>query len=577
MKRWVQWVVSDVFPAFGGIPTFCEDPDGLLEMPEVREALRQSGMTLHDWDGSPEALDEWQSLGDDAKPLIVVGPDAKRHVAEATLPDLIWESVSVGEMMPRFYGEVVKSVPTDQWDRLLTLHDQERYKRPPQESATLIGRALYGIDPEYLKHSEAGWLALLARIAAESEGIPRPIARAVVEVAPPPVHLMKQDATGLLTEPVTAKTALVASLKEDEQRKDLLGKGDQIVFAHLVAEPATVYMVQPQTDLLALWDEHADTMDGVLRFGLLYGEAVAMSKVDDMVRMELNWRFGTWLEAQYGLMLSSHNPAVLRLHSLLGRLDEELGSEKLLLLVVDAMGLVSWEYVSQRWKDDGIISHAETRSAFAILPTITTLSRRALFEGKLPASFSEDKHSQRLERTLWLSRFGTDGAYFGTDEESGQSDAFALGRRRVCIIDVSWDKRGHSIDPKTETLAEAARAWGGRTPLRGTVQKALASGYRVILTADHGQVECIGRGRLNVGTLPEERSKRVMIFSDNALCHSFENECCHAFRPAGLPSDVFPLFAHDNASFDIKDSQTVSHGGMSMEEALVPVAEVFAS
>ena len=460
MKRWVNWVVNDVWPAFGGIPTFCEDPDGLLEMPEVREALRQSGMTLHDWDGYPETLAPWKSVCDDAKPLIVIGPNAKRHVVEATLPDLIWESVSVGEMMPRFYVEVVKSVPTDQWDRLLALHDQERYKRPPQESATLIGRALYGIDPEYLKHSEAGWLALLARIAAESEGIPRPIARAVVEVAPPPAYLTTQDPAGLLTEPTTAKTALVASLNENDQRKESLGKGDQIVFAHLVAEPPATYEAQTQTDLLALWEEYAVTMDGVLRFGLLYGEAVAKSKASDNVRLELNRRFATWLEAQYGLMLSSHNPAVLRLHRLLERLDEELGSDKLLLLVVDAMGLISWQYVRQRWEEDGIISRAETRSAFAILPTITTLSRRALFEGKLPASFSDDKHSQRLERTLWLSRFGTEGAYFGTDEESGQSDAFALGRRRVCVIDVSWDKRGHSIDPKTENTCGGGACLG---------------------------------------------------------------------------------------------------------------------
>ena len=67
-----------------------------------------------------------------------------------------------------------------------------------------------------------------------------------------------------------------------------------------------------------------------------------------------------------------------------------------------------------------------------------------------------------------------------------------------------------------------------------------------------------------------------MIFSDNTLCHSFENEWSRAFRPAGLPADVFPLFARDHSSFDIKDAQTVSHGGLSLDEVLVPVAEVFA-
>lgn len=576
MSRWVGWIVNQLLPAFGGIPTFCEDPDGLLEMPEVREALRQSGMTLYDWDGSSETLALWKIVDDDAKPLLVVGSDAKRHVAEATLPDLIWMCIGVGDMLPRFYVEVVKSVSPDHWDRLLTLHDQERYKRPPQESATLIGRALYGIDPEYLKHSDAGWLALLARIASEPEGIPLPIARAVIEVSPPPKFLHTTDLVGLLTEPTTAKSSLIACLAGDEERKCFLGNSERIVLAHLVAEPSAKYETAPQTDLLALWEEHTATMDGVLRFGLLYGEAVANDSAGETVKREVNRRFLAWLETQYGLMLSSHNPAVLRLHRLLERLDEEVGSDRLLLLVVDAMGLISWQHIRARWEQDGIIARAETRSAFAIIPTVTTLSRRALFEGKLPASFSDDKHSQRLERTLWLNRFGTEGAYFGTDEESGQGDAFALGRRRVCVIDTSWDKRGHSIDPKTETLAEAARTWAGRTPLRSIVQKALGSGYRVMLAADHGHVECVGRGRPNVGTLPEERSKRVMIFSNDTLCRQFEDEHSLVFRPAGLSTDIFPLFARDQFSFDIDNAQTVSHGGISLEEVLVPVAEVFA-
>jgi hypothetical protein len=68
-----------------------------------------------------------------------------------------------------------------------------------------------------------------------------------------------------------------------------------------------------------------------------------------------------------------------------------------------------------------------------------------------------------------------------------------------------------------------------------------------------------------------------MIFSDHALCRSFENEWSRAFRPAGLPADVFPLFARDQASFDLQNVQTVSHGGLSLDEVLIPVAEVFAA
>jgi hypothetical protein len=98
----------------------------------------------------------------------------------------------------------------------------------------------------------------------------------------------------------------------------------------------------------------------------------------------------------------------------------------------------------------------------------------------------------------------------------------------------------------------------------------------VFITADHGQVACVGQERLQAGALVEERSKRVQLFNDKTVVQHYEKPWTYIFKPAGSAPDCFPLFVRDFGSFDSAGVPTVSHGGITIEEALVPVAEVTA-
>jgi hypothetical protein len=576
--RWIDAIVDDLRPRFGGIPTFVEDPDHLLEVAEVREALRACGMTLSDWNGHPAALIPLKSLHDAEMPLLLVGDSGGRHIVEACLHDFRWEIVSVGALMPRFAPDVVKQVPTTLWDSLLTLHEEARQPRAPVETALLIGRALYGVDLEFLRHGD-GWIRLLTHIAVAEEPLPLPIARAIVDTMPPPWPEIAQPE--ILADPANTRAALRAIVDARPGLYDRASRAEQLLLAELRRDYAYAPPTAPP-DLLCLWEQSCQKPQDVLQFGLTYAQANNASPLPEALRLDINGRFVSWLKQNYSMLLSTPNPAVLRLPKLLDTLDAEYADERTVLFVVDALSLSAWERVRQRWQTDGFIAGAATRAAFAVLPTITSLSRRALFEGKLPSQFSPDTHSPALERKLWTARYGAHGDYYSVGEATGFSDSLAKGRTRLCVVDISWDKRGHSIDPRTDSIADAANTWAGRTPLRMMVQSALAAGYKVLLTADHGQVECIGKGRLNVGVLSEERSKRVALFNDKTVCNNAmkdginQKDWTDSFRPMGLAQDMFPLFAADFHSFDLKDSATVSHGGLSLDEALVPVAEVWA-
>jgi hypothetical protein len=577
--NWVQAIVDELRLWFGGIPTFVEDPDLLLEVAEVREALRASGMTLGDWDGQPEGLIPLKSLSEAAMPVLIVGDSGTRHIVESCLHDFRWRALSVGAPMPGFAPEVVKAIPNALWGTVFSLQEQIRRRRTPTETALLIGRALYGVDLEFLRYGH-GWIRLLTHIAVAEEPLPLPIARAIVEAMPPPWPEIALPET--LADPVNTRAALRAILDSKPTLYDRASRAEQLLLAELRHDYSPPPSAVAIPDLLGLWEQACQKPQDVLQFGLTYAQANHAGPLLDAVRLDVNRRFVSWLKQNYSALLNTPNPSVLRLPILLDTLDAEHADERTVLFVVDALSLSAWECVQQRWLTDGIIVGATTRAAFAVLPTITSLSRRALFEGKLPSQFSPEMHSPALERKLWTKRYGIQGDYFSVGEATGFSDSLAKGKPRLCVVDVSWDKRGHSIDPRTDSIVDAANTWAGRTPLRMMVQSALASGYKVLLTADHGQVECIGKGRLNIGVLAEERSKRVVLFNDKTVCNNAmqdginKKDWTDNFRPMGLPQEMFPLFAADYHSFDLKGAATVSHGGLSLDEALVPVVEVWA-
>ncbi len=572
--RWIATVAAKLKPAFGGIPTFCVDPDHLLDIPEVRESLRAVGMTIEDWDGQPASLAPFKCVADDDKPLLIVPDAGRHHIVTSCLTDFRWETVTIGELMPKFALEIVKSVPTDRWDSLLDLHRDVRSPRNAQETALLVGRALYGVDPEFLRHG-TGWLRTLAAIAVGDDPLPPPIARALIQESPWPTTLPRMETTEALSEPAAARAVLTAALQSNPAILGSASPAEQLLLTRLApSQPRRQPDDVPPIDLLTEWEAKRHNAQDILQFGILYAQAVGAGAVPDPLRLDLNRQFHEWLRQNYGLMLSSPNPAILRLPTLLDRLDKEIGADRLLLLVVDSLSLRAWEGTRKRWLRDGIISDATTRAAFAILPTITTLSRRAIFEGKSPSQFSSEPHSTRLERQLWTARYPGEGDYYTADEALGVQDSFAKARRRICLVDVSWDKRGHSINPRLDSIEEAVHVWAGKTPLREIVRAGLSEGYRVVLTADHGQVECRGVGRPKVGSLPDERSKRVLTFDNRIVCESFTSASSSPFHPSNLPATLWPLFATGFASYDIAGAEAVSHGGLSLDEVLVPVVEV---
>jgi len=104
----------------------------------------------------------------------------------------------------------------------------------------------------------------------------------------------------------------------------------------------------------------------------------------------------------------------------------------------------------------------------------------------------------------------------------------------------------------------------------------LDKGYHIYLTADHGNVDAVGIGRPQEGVKADERMERVRIYRSAALIESSAAAYPSTVRLdiAGLPANFMPLFAGGRTAFVPEGEQVVVHGGVSVEELIVPFVKV---
>ena len=104
----------------------------------------------------------------------------------------------------------------------------------------------------------------------------------------------------------------------------------------------------------------------------------------------------------------------------------------------------------------------------------------------------------------------------------------------------------------------------------------LDRGFCVYVTADHGNVEAVGVGRPNQGVIAETRGERVRAYRSEALIAESANAYPETITLdiPGLPANFMPLFAGGRTAFAPIGEQLVVHGGMSVEELIVPFVKV---
>jgi hypothetical protein len=262
------------------------------------------------------------------------------------------------------------------------------------------------------------------------------------------------------------------------------------------------------------------------------------------------------------------------------------GEEKIALLVFDGMALDQWvqirEYLSARAPE----LTTEESGCFAWLPSLTSVSRQALFSGLRPREFQASIETTAQEPSLW-NRFWMESglraaevcyrkAIKRTEQLSDLEAAVASPSIKVAGIVVDMiDELVHGAMLGKRGLSGQIREWCETGFVEKLLNLLIRRGYHVYVTADHGNVDADGIGRLNQGVISEVKGERVRTYRNETLAGSVPADIdAFAFGGPGLPPDFLPLYAGGRGAFVPIGQQVVAHGGMSVEELIVPFVKI---
>jgi hypothetical protein len=215
------------------------------------------------------------------------------------------------------------------------------------------------------------------------------------------------------------------------------------------------------------------------------------------------------------------------------------------------------------------------------------VSRQALFSGLKPREFADSIAGTSAEPSLW-SRFWQDHGLRASeilyrkgirrvDQLDELAEALSKPSLKVAGLVVDTiDEIVHGAVLGKRGIASQIDSWCTSGFVEQLFALLLDQGFPVYLTADHGNVEAIGAGRPNQGVIAESRGERVRIYPTELLRKQSAEQIPGTIElpsPA-LPPDFLALFAGARTAFVNKGEPLVAHGGISVEELIVPFVEV---
>lgn len=287
---------------------------------------------------------------------------------------------------------------------------------------------------------------------------------------------------------------------------------------------------------------------------------------------EANYSFVDFVLKGFGKLSVEMNPSA---PVLVSRTMEYIAdhSKKFVFIVMDGMSEFDWRIISKSFA--GI--HYEKGQSMAMIPTVTSISRQCLLSNKFPREL-ENPWSQSKEKKEFIEcakSLGFTEAQIGY--ERGYDADFGATVKCGALIINDVDDMVHGQLQGRLGMYNDIKVLADQHRLVDTVKRMLAQGFDVYISADHGNTPCTGMGKLmKTGVETETKSRRMIVLKDFANKDSLFEKYENLIEYPGyyLDKQFDYLICGVGESFDAKGDEVMSHGGITIDEVIVPFIKI---
>jgi len=345
-------------------------------------------------------------------------------------------------------------------------------------------------------------------------------------------------------------------------------------------------------------------------------EDSGMSEIFEMQKREANQLFCGFIRNNYLNWLNGTEEVPLFVHNMIkDRILKKENEAKILVLVIDNLRYDQWKVLEPIFNKYFDKEHEEI--AFSILPTATQYARNSFFAGLMPSEISkkypqywkneDDEGSKNLyEKELLetnLKRLGKSDLRWSynkiTNVKAGKKlveQFHKLKENDVNFLVYNFVDMLSHARTEMEVIRELADdesayrsltiSWLEHSPLLDVIKKAAAEKMKLVITTDHGTIKVKQpvkiAGDRNTNTNLRYKVGRGLGYKEKDVFVIKEPH--DGFLPKQKMSSEF-VFATEQDFFVYPNNynhfvnyygNTFQHGGISMEEILIPYIEMIA-
>lgn len=336
-----------------------------------------------------------------------------------------------------------------------------------------------------------------------------------------------------------------------------------------------------------------------------------MISILESQKAEANAQFGKFIERNYEDWFDgSETPPILS-HKLFGELvapEIRKKDKPILFVVIDNLRFDQWKVlepiINNHYKAEKEVSY------YSILPTATQYARNAIFSGLLPSEMEKkfpqywkndtDEGGKNMHEaeflTEQLKRLGLNikqEYYKIVNQKDGRKlveNFKSLKNNDLTTIVYNFvDMISHAkteldvvkeLAPNDKGYRSLTLSWFKNSPLLELIQLAQQNGFKLIITTDHGTINC-----KNPSKVIGDKNTSLNLRYKTGRSLTFEEKDVYAVKDPkkiGLPTinmtssyifaknDYFLAYVNNFNHYVNYYRNTYQHGGISLEEMIIP-------